>query len=111
MVSKAKLLIHSSKLWPPCRAIQPKESTTVKARKLARVAEKRLRQIAPLLVRVNRYLMNERGGPVRSLGPEQAVFQLKSKDRDRILIVERHVVHAGANMLLHRRFTHLLRSP
>ena len=104
-------LINSPELRPSSNAIQSKKLAAMLPREFACVAQKRMRDITPLLVRVDGDLVNERGRAIGDFRPEEAVFQLESEDADWPFIIEGSVVHARADMLFHRRFTHLRRTP
>jgi hypothetical protein len=111
VVPEPELLIHSPKLRSSSHAIQPKKLAAVLPREFACVAQKRLRDITPLLVRVDGNLVNEGGRTIGEFRPEEAVFQLEPEDTDRSFVIEGCVVHACAKMVDYRRFVHLRRRP
>jgi hypothetical protein len=64
-----------------------------------------------MLVRVDGDLVNERGRTIGDFRPEEVVFQLEPEDADQPFIIEGCLAHACADMLYHRRFTDLRRTP
>ena len=67
-------LINSPELRSSANAIQAKKSAAMLPREFACVAEKGVRDISPLLVRVDGNLVNVRGRTIGDFRPEEAVF-------------------------------------
>ena len=67
-------LINSPELRSSANAIQSKKSAVMLPREFTCVAEKGVRDIAPLHVRVDGNLVNVRGRTIGNFRPEEAVF-------------------------------------
>ena len=106
-----EMLIYSPELWSCANAFQSKTLAAMLPSEFACIAQKGMRDIAPLLVRVDGHPVNVRGRTIGNFRPEEAVYQLEPDNSHRALIIKRNVIHACTNMLFHRRFIHLLRSP
>ncbi len=81
------------------------------AGELAGAAEQRMRQPAALVVRVHGQLVQEEGGAVGDLRPEQRILRIEAEGADGRIAIERELVAAGAHVLGNGGFVHFAIAP
>lgn len=80
-------------------------------RKFASITEEGASNSVPLLTRMDRQLMDKGRGTFDAFRPEMPVFQLEAEDAHGACSIEGHVIHARTDMLFHRHFAYLGRTP